>query len=124
MNMTVAIAAGGALGALFRYWVSIGVHRFAGGDFPYGTLTVNVAGSLLMGALYVLFIERMDVDPLWRGALLIGLLGAFTTFSTFSMETLNLVENGEPLKALVNVLASMILCIVGCWVGVLAGRQI
>ncbi len=124
MNMTVAIAAGGALGALFRYWVSIGVHRFAGGDFPYGTLTVNVAGSLLMGALYVLFIERMDVDPIWRGALLIGLLGAFTTFSTFSMETLNLVENGEPLKALANVLASVILCIVACWVGVLAGRQL
>ncbi len=124
MNMTVAIAAGGALGALFRYWMSIGVHRFAGGDFPYGTLTVNVAGSLLMGALYVLFIERMDVDPIWRGALLIGLLGAFTTFSTFSMETLNLVENGEPLKALANVLASVILCIVACWVGVLAGRQL
>lgn len=124
MNMTVAIAAGGAIGALFRYWVSIGVHRFAGGDFPYGTLTVNVAGSLLMGALYVLFIERMDVDPLWRGALLIGLLGAFTTFSTFSLETLNLVENGEPLRALANVAASVVLCIVACWIGVVAGRQL
>ena len=124
MNMTVAIAAGGAIGALFRYWVSIGVHRFAGTDFPYGTLTVNVAGSLLMGALYVLFIERMDVDPLWRGALLIGLLGAFTTFSTFSMETLNLVENGEPLRALANVAASVILCIIACWIGVVAGRQL
>lgn len=124
MNMTVAIAAGGALGALFRYWVSIGVHKFAGTDFPYGTLTVNVAGSLLMGALYVLFIERMDVDPLWRGALLVGLLGAFTTFSTFSMETLNLVENGEPLRALANVAASVILCIIACWIGVVAGRQL
>ncbi len=124
MNMTVAIAAGGALGALFRYWVSIGVHKFAGTDFPYGTLTVNVAGSLLMGALYVLFIERMDVDPLWRGALLVGLLGAFTTFSTFSMETLNLIENGEPLRALANVAASVILCIFACWIGVVAGRQL
>ncbi len=124
MNMTVAIAAGGAVGALFRYWVSIGVHKFAGADFPYGTLTVNVSGSLLMGVLYVLFIERMDVDPLWRGALLIGLLGAFTTFSTFSMETLNLVENGEPLRALVNVAASVILCIIACWIGVVAGRQL
>ncbi len=124
MNMTVAIAAGGAMGALFRYWVSIGVHKLAGTEFPYGTLTVNVAGSLLMGALYVLFIERMDVDPLWRGALLIGLLGAFTTFSTFSMETLNLVENGEPLRALANVAASVILCIIACWIGVVAGRQL
>lgn len=124
MNMTVAIAAGGAMGALFRYWVSIGVHKLAGTEFPYGTLTVNVAGSLLMGALYVLFIERMDVDPLWRGALLIGLLGAFTTFSTFSMETLNLVENGEPLRALANVAASVTLCIIACWIGVVAGRQL
>ena len=106
MNMTVAIAAGGAVGALFRYWVSTGVHKLAGADFPYGTLTVNVAGSLVMGALYVLFIERMDIDPLWRGALLIGLLGAFTTFSTFSMETLNLVENGESFRAAVNVAAA------------------
>lgn len=124
MDMTVAIAAGGAIGALFRYWVSVGVHRFSGADFPYGTLTVNVAGSLLMGALYVLLIERMDVDPLWRGMLLIGLLGAFTTFSTFSVETLNLVENGELLRAAVNVAASVILCIAACWVGMVAGRQL
>jgi CrcB protein len=124
MNMTVAIATGGAIGALFRYWVSLGVHRLAGADFPYGTLTVNVAGSLLMGAVYVLFIERMDVNPLWRGALLIGLLGAFTTFSTFSMETLNLVENGESFRAAVNVAASVILCIAACWIGMVAGRQL
>ncbi|HSS64388.1 MAG TPA: fluoride efflux transporter CrcB [Gammaproteobacteria bacterium] len=124
MNMTVAIAAGGALGALSRYWVSIGVHKLAGGEFPYGTLTVNVAGSLLMGALYVLFIERMGIDPVWRGALLIGLLGAFTTFSTFSIETLNLVENGESLRAVANVAASVILCIAACWIGMVAGRQL
>ncbi len=124
MNMTVVIAAGGAFGALLRYWVSIGVHELAGSNFPYGTLTANVVGSLLMGALYVLLIERMDVDPMWRGALLIGLLGAFTTFSTFSVETLNLVENGEPLKALVNVAASVVLCIAACWAGMVAGRQI
>ncbi|MDH3414491.1 MAG: fluoride efflux transporter CrcB [Gammaproteobacteria bacterium] len=124
MNMTVVIAAGGAFGALLRYWVSIGVHQLAGSNFPYGTLTANVVGSLLMGALYVLLIERMDVDPMWRGALLIGLLGAFTTFSTFSVETLNLVENGEPLKALVNVAASVVLCIAACWAGMVAGRQI
>ena len=124
MNMTVAIAAGGAIGALLRYWVSIGVHRFAGGAFPYGTLTVNVAGSLVMGILYVLLIERMDVDPVWRGALLIGLLGSFTTFSTFSVETLNLVESGEQMKAMANVVASVVLCVVAAWVGMVAGRQI
>lgn len=124
MQMTLAIAAGGAVGALLRYWVSTGVHLLAGRAFPYGTLAVNVSGSLLMGLLYVLIIERMDVDPLWRGALLIGLLGAFTTFSTFSIETLNLLENGEPVKAAVNVLASVSVCIVACWLGMVAGRQL
>lgn len=124
MQMTLAIAAGGAAGALLRYWVSTGVHLLAGRAFPYGTLAVNVSGSLLMGLLYVLFIERMDVEPLWRGALLIGLLGAFTTFSTFSVETLNLLENGEPVKAAVNVLASVSVCIVACWLGMVAGRQL
>jgi len=124
MQMTLAIAAGGAAGALLRYWMSTGVHLLAGRAFPYGTLAVNVSGSLLMGLLYVLFIERMDVDPLWRGALLIGLLGAFTTFSTFSIETLNLLENGEPVKAVANVLASVSVCIVACWLGMVAGRQL
>lgn len=124
MNMTLAIAAGGAFGALFRYWMSLGVHRIAGSDFPYGTLSVNVLGSLLMGALYVLFIERMDIDPVWRGALLIGLLGAFTTFSTFSVETLNLIEGGQMARAAINVAASVILCIAACWIGMVAGRQI
>lgn len=124
MQMTLAIAAGGAAGALLRYWVSTGVHFLAGRAFPYGTLAVNVSGSCLMGLLYVLIIERMDIDPLWRGALLIGLLGAFTTFSTFSIETLNLLENGEPVKAAVNVLASVSVCIVACWLGMVAGRQL
>ena len=124
MNVTLAIAAGGAVGALLRYWVSNAVHLLTGRDFPYGTLTVNVTGSLAMGAVYVLLIERMDVDPLWRGALLIGLLGAFTTFSTFSIETLALLENGEPVKAIVNVLASVSICIVACWIGMVVGRQI
>ena len=124
MQMTLAIAAGGAVGALLRYWVSTGVHLLVGRGFPYGTLAVNVSGSLVMGMLYVLIIERMDVDPLWRGAVLIGLLGAFTTFSTFSIETLNLLENGEPVKAAVNVLASVSVCIVARWLGMVAGRQI
>lgn len=124
MNMTVAIAAGGAFGALLRYWTSLGVHSLAGSDFPYGTLAVNVTGSLVMGALYVLLIERMNIDPVWRGALLIGLLGAFTTFSTFSLETLNLIENSELVKAAVNVAMSVVLCIAACWLGMVAGRQL
>ena len=92
--------------------------------FPYGTLTVNVVGSLLMGFCYVFMIERMDVSVEWRAALMIGLLGAFTTFSTFSIETLNLLESGEQLKAALNILLSVTLCIIGCWLGMIVGRNV
>jgi len=120
----VAIAAGGALGALLRFWVSNGIYALLGRNFPYGTLAVNVLGSLLMGFLYVLLVDKLAIGPQWRAAILVGLLGAFTTFSTFSMETLNLIEAGEVVKALLNVLLSVSLCLLATWFGVLVGRTI
>ena len=77
----LAIAAGGALGALMRFWVSSAIYMFTGRAFPWGTLVVNVAGSLLMGFLYILLLERLTVGPEVRALLLIGFLGAVTTFS-------------------------------------------
>ena len=124
MSQLVYIAAGGATGALMRYWMSNGIYVLLGKGFPYGTLTVNVVGSLLMGFCYVFMIERMDVSVEWRAALMIGLLGAFTTFSTFSIETLNLLESGEQLKAALNILLSVTLCIAGCWLGMIVGRNV
>ncbi len=124
MNQALAIAAGGAAGALLRYWTSLGVHYLLGRGFPYGTLTVNVAGSLLMGLLFVLFVERFNLGSEWRAAILIGLLGSFTTFSTFSIETLNLLEQGETLKALLNILLSVTLCLGAAWLGIITGRQL
>jgi CrcB protein len=118
------IAAGGATGALMRYWMSNGIYAVLGRGFPYGTLTVNVIGSLFMGFCYVFMIERMDVSVEWRAGLMIGLLGAFTTFSTFSIETLNLLESGEPMKAGLNILLSVTLCILGCWLGMIVGRNV
>ena len=120
----IAIAAGGAIGAVMRYGVSNGVHAMLGRGFPWGTLTVNVFGSLLMGLLYVLMLERMSISAEWRGVLQVGLLGAFTTFSTFSIETLLLLENGETLKALINIVASVLLCLLAVWIGVVMGRQL
>jgi CrcB protein len=124
MWQVLAIAGGGALGALGRYWMSGGVYRLLGRDFPWGTLTVNVVGSFLMGLLVVLFVERLAVEPEWRAAVLVGFLGAFTTFSTFSIETLTLIEEGFTVKALLNVAASVLACVLACWAGVLLGRSL
>ncbi|MCU7830457.1 MAG: fluoride efflux transporter CrcB [Candidatus Thiodiazotropha sp. (ex Myrtea sp. 'scaly one' KF741663)] len=124
MTQLIAIAAGGAAGALFRFWVSSGVYQLLGRGFPYGTLAVNVLGSLVMGFLYVMLLERMTASPELRGALLIGFLGAFTTFSTFSIETLNLIEQADFLKAGVNMLLSVTACVVACWFGLMLGRQL
>ena len=124
MIQLIAIAGGGAVGALFRFWVSSGVYQLLGRGFPYGTLAVNVIGSLAMGFLYVMLFERLSASPELRGALLIGFLGAFTTFSTFSIETLNLIEQAELLKAGLNLLLSVGACIVACWFGLVLGRQI
>lgn len=118
----IAIAVGGAAGALLRYGVSVGVAAVLGRGFPFGTLVVNVLGCLAMGVLYIVLLERMALGGEWRAALLVGLLGAFTTFSTFSMETLVLFENGEQLRAFINIAASVVLCLAATWLGVLLGR--
>lgn len=124
MTTILAIAGGGAAGALMRYWCSNGIHALLGRGFPYGTLFVNVSGSLVMGLLYALLVERFNLAPEWRAALMVGFLGAFTTFSSFSIESLNLLEQGEVLKVGLNIVASVSLCLVACWIGLIMGRQL
>jgi CrcB protein len=124
LNQALAIAAGGAVGALLRFWVSTGVYAMLGRGFPYGTLAVNVLGSLLMGYLYIVMIDRLALASEWRAFALVGLLGAFTTFSTFSIETLVLIEQADYAKAFANVLLSVLACVAAAFLGMTLARQI
>ena len=119
----LSIAAGGALGALLRYGFSEGAHHIFGKGFPYGTLVVNVIGSFMIGVIFVFMVERGELSEEWRAFLVIGLLGAFTTFSTFSFETISLIETGEIIKAGLNIIISVLLCLCVCWLGMFLARQ-
>lgn len=124
MNQVLAIAAGGALGSVLRFWMSTWVYAVVGRSFPYGTLAVNVLGCLVMGFLFVLFLERLSDNTVLRAGVLIGVLGGFTTFSSFSIETLGLIDEGAWLKAMANMLASLGLCVGATWLGAMLGRWV
>ena len=123
MSIYLAIAAGGSLGAVSRYWMSASTYQWLGQGFPYGTLMVNLLGSLVMGFLSVLLVHRFNVSEEIRIGLLAGFLGSFTTFSTFAMDTLQLAGNDAMLKAIIYILFSVLLCILGAWAGLVAAKQ-
>ncbi len=125
MNQLVAIAFGGALGAVMRFLVSSGVYQWLGRGFPYGTLAVNIIGSFLIGLLTeALVLQRVAISMEFRAAILVGVFGAFTTFSTFSLETLYLIEQGSFTKAALNIMISIFACIFAVWLGLLIGRTL
>ncbi len=113
------IGIGSALGGMGRYWCSGVIARAFGETFPWGTIIVNVSGSLVIGFLATLMSPdgRLLVPPDARAFLTIGLCGGYTTFSSFSLQTLNLVRDGEWLWATANVLFSVILCLAAVWLG-------
>lgn len=120
----LVVAAGGAIGAVLRYGAVIAFGRGAfPGTFPWATLLVNVSGSLLFGFFAIWLSERLPLAMELRAFLLIGVLGAFTTFSTFSWETLVLLQEGEMARAGMNMLASVLLCVIGAACGVWLARQ-
>ena len=111
------MALGGAVGASMRYGVTIIMVSLLGKSFPYATLIVNVLGSFIMGLLFSLIEHGIVADLPWRSLFGIGLLGAFTTFSTFSMDTLLLIQHGEWQKAVLNILLNVLMCISAAWLG-------
>ena len=114
----------GAAGTISRYLLGGWTHQLFGAEFPYGTLVVNISGCLAIGFLGTLAEERFLISPQIRTALLIGFLGAFTTFSSFAYETWSMFKDGEMMMAGLNVLASVIICFVGLLIGVFLARLI
>lgn len=125
MRTVVAVGVAGSIGAVGRYavegWVA---HRF-GESFPWGTLVVNVAGSFLLGLLFATLIEgRAIATPWMRTALTVGLIGGFTTFSTFALETFRLIEGGAYLLAGANAVGSLGIGLLAIFAGIVVGRMV
>ncbi|HXE88997.1 MAG TPA: fluoride efflux transporter CrcB [Hyphomicrobiaceae bacterium] len=120
------IAAGSALGGAFRYWCSGVAARLIGETFPWGTLLINILGSFVIGVFFTLTGPdgRLLVSPNIRQFVMVGLCGGYTTFSSFSLQTLNLIRDGEILYAGANIVASVLLCMLAVWIGHIMAAQI
>ena len=102
---------------MYNSWI-----KLAEDEFPYVTLLVNVAGCLLIGVAFVLLVERNHIDLEWRNAINVGFIGAFTTFSTFSMDALGLLEQGQISLAIIYIVSSVVICILAAWLGLSMAR--
>ncbi len=114
---------GGALGAVLRYWVSSGMYSIFGRSFPYGTLMVNVLGSLAIGLLSILLVDKFNFAHHIKLGMVVGILSALTTFSTFSLDTVELLQQGLIERALLNVLLNVVVCISAVWFGTIWAKS-
>ncbi len=124
MIVSLWVMVGSALGGLARYWLGIAVANATGSPLPWGTLLINVIGSFVIGWFGALTVtsERLVVSPEVRIFVMVGLCGGFTTFSSFSLQTFELLRADVPGWAVANVVGSVGLCLLGVWAGFVAGR--
>jgi fluoride exporter len=122
MEKFLYIGIGGFLGSISRYWLSTVIYRKLGESFPYGTLSVNIIGSFIIGLLMSMFEERFLAQPELRLFLVVGVIGGFTTFSSFSFETVALIRAGNFLYAAMNVTVSIFVCLTFTWIGTIIGK--
>jgi CrcB protein len=124
MVRILLVGLGGFIGTLARYWLSGVIARRYGETFPFGTLVVNALGCFLVGLLFYFLYERMLINPTTRTVIFIGLIGGFTTFSSYGLQTFTLLRDGELFLALVNVLASNVLGLSLVWLGYVLAKAI
>jgi fluoride exporter len=124
MTNYVLVFVGGGIGAAARYWMQGFIYSETGTRFPYGTLAVNVIGCFLIGLLMSSMEERFLVYPSIRVLLTVGILGGFTTFSSFSFETMSLFRDGEVMYAFANAFGSLFLCLFFTWLGLQLGKLV
>jgi CrcB protein len=117
-----AVAAGGALGSLLRFWLTAVIGARTGSAWPFHTLVINVLGSFAIGWFATWTAERVPVPADWRVFVMVGVCGGFTTFSSFSLQTLDLARGGAPGLAAAYVAASLVLCLLGVWAGFALAR--
>jgi CrcB protein len=122
MKSYLIVFFGGGVGAALRYWLSGAVYRYLPADFPYGTLAVNISGCFLIGILMSVQEGRFEFEPSLRLLIGIGILGGFTTFSTFSYETAALLRDGQAIQASMNILASLLGCLAATIAGITIGK--
>jgi CrcB protein len=120
MNPFVLVAAGGALGSVARYWLALLVLRATGSGFPWGTVLINITGSFVIGYFAIVSAAggRMPAPESARAFVIAGLCGGFTTFSAFSLQTIELLRAGQGMRALANVAASVTLCLLATALGI------
>lgn len=109
----VIVSLGAAMGGGLRYWVSNAVYKIFPSTFPYGTLTVNILGSFLLGIIIFMFDDKELITPGIRLFLAVGFCGGFTTFSTFSLETINLLRDSQYISCFLNIILNLFLCLAG-----------
>jgi fluoride exporter len=122
MEKYLVVSIGAAIGGVARYWLSGYVYKFLPSSFPYGTLLVNFIGCLLIGIIIFGLSDKELISPLFRLFLTVGFCGGFTTFSTFSFETFNLLKDYNIFSAFINILTNVICCLGGTYLGYLISK--